>query len=1024
MPTDLTPLINSANTVKSETGFKKNTAIRIGNLFLGLIGALGEIELTPGPNGQNALLRVNESMLQWKLSDAVTWIDLFNLATLQGEDGKEVTLQRTSTHIQWRLGTGTWVDLIPLADITGANGKTVLSGTANPGAGVGTDGDFYLNTATSTLFGPKAAGAWPTGVSLLGAAGAAAVMTRISTTSLAVGTGSRTFNYAEASNLGWTVGQRLRATSGTNFMEGVVDSVSSTVVTLIVDLIGGSGTHATWNIGVAGQQGSPDTPAQIRDKINTLTGEDRIPSSAIKDLPSSEGSLNTDQFATVETEKTLRTVFTPSAAHRFDFTQNRDIGTLEAPLRGELDVVRTGGLNKVQVVVISASVRTPAMLVDPLVQPWGTKPSWLIVTGNAYATGFKDVNELTFTFHKVWKDGSTSIQNAVVCNIVAHPNFDQETTPWYENLLVNAMYNDNRALAATDTLINNVAWDTADSEIRTEAGNNMAFTLLSGSNYAIRTGQTSGTRLLCILSNAAKAKMENKALTVISRFRGGNATGNRVIASNIDTANTRGFAFYHNNSDQIIRFEQGLQDSTNRIGWATGQATNSENWIEAAVQFKGTDARIWGAIAAASLPFGLRATKTNYPTGRNINSGLNILFDRTTTAGSATNWKETDYIVIYAGDTFLPGIVIENIINDPQNAAKIIQEWEHPSSPIIFLNDPQPQAGGFAGLYNGGLGVSGGREGRILEYDNYERLLEDYRNSDFDEREEYRYTGGDFTTTNLQSVATGKLNKSVVGLGQKITGVDHRHLNCDNIIFQNLEIVPPLSSSRDAISFQGCVGFWLHRMTFNGNSVYQNENPTTYADCLVDIGWNNIDSTRSDLFTISDCILRDAEKGILVGFDANDSFGNTGKPRGTIINTWFKNLRQRGPFVRGLVHLVNCLQDYDITAMTLTPLGIAAVDTGQIYIENMYYERGNARYRFESGAATSANAGILDIGSFRNNPGYATAEGSDQPYNSSLVTWTPAGELGYTYPKTLVSPADARTWILANAGATLTSPIL
>jgi hypothetical protein len=34
------------------------------------------------------------------------------------------------------------------------------------------NGDFYINTATSTIFGPKAAGTWPSGVSIIGAPGA------------------------------------------------------------------------------------------------------------------------------------------------------------------------------------------------------------------------------------------------------------------------------------------------------------------------------------------------------------------------------------------------------------------------------------------------------------------------------------------------------------------------------------------------------------------------------------------------------------------------------------------------------------------------------------------------------------------------------------------------------------------------------------------------------------------------------------------------------------------------------------
>ncbi|MCE2780066.1 MAG: hypothetical protein LW824_21120 [Algoriphagus sp.] len=56
--------------------------------------------------------------------------------------------------------------------VAGANGKTVSNGTSNPVLGTGVNGDFYINTATNTLFGPKANGAWPSGVSLVGPTGA------------------------------------------------------------------------------------------------------------------------------------------------------------------------------------------------------------------------------------------------------------------------------------------------------------------------------------------------------------------------------------------------------------------------------------------------------------------------------------------------------------------------------------------------------------------------------------------------------------------------------------------------------------------------------------------------------------------------------------------------------------------------------------------------------------------------------------------------------------------------------------
>jgi len=54
----------------------------------------------------------------------------------------------------------------------GTNGKTVANGTTDPATSTGVDGDFYINTATNTLFGPKASGTWPTGESLVGTQGA------------------------------------------------------------------------------------------------------------------------------------------------------------------------------------------------------------------------------------------------------------------------------------------------------------------------------------------------------------------------------------------------------------------------------------------------------------------------------------------------------------------------------------------------------------------------------------------------------------------------------------------------------------------------------------------------------------------------------------------------------------------------------------------------------------------------------------------------------------------------------------
>lgn len=77
----------------------------------------------------------------------------------------------------------------------GADGNTILTGTGAPGGGTGNDGDIYIDTAASDLYGPKAGGAWGSATSLVGADGAD-------------GTSVPT---------GGTVGQVLKKASGTDY---------------------------------------------------------------------------------------------------------------------------------------------------------------------------------------------------------------------------------------------------------------------------------------------------------------------------------------------------------------------------------------------------------------------------------------------------------------------------------------------------------------------------------------------------------------------------------------------------------------------------------------------------------------------------------------------------------------------------------------------------------------------------------------------------------------------------------------
>ncbi len=97
------------------------------------------------------------------------------------------TYINTGTGVFYKKSAGAWSQVFSMqtgpagsAGTAGANGtngtkgKTILNGTTDPSnISTGTDGDFYINTATFMFFGPKSGGAWPAGTSLAGEDGPA-----------------------------------------------------------------------------------------------------------------------------------------------------------------------------------------------------------------------------------------------------------------------------------------------------------------------------------------------------------------------------------------------------------------------------------------------------------------------------------------------------------------------------------------------------------------------------------------------------------------------------------------------------------------------------------------------------------------------------------------------------------------------------------------------------------------------------------------------------------------------------------
>lgn len=201
-------------------------------------------------------------------------IDAVALVTDQDPAGSVVSPDDVILVVQDPGGTPAAVEMTlrrAMEVITSLYQGTWSAGTFNRGDMVTHEGSLYLCRNNSVTSDPTETSDWylivekgDTGATgstgSTGAAGENAQMTRASTSSVAIATGSKAFSYtASATNIGWAVGQRLRAVSAAdaaNFMEGAVTAVSSSAVTISVDLIGGSGTYADWNIVVAGVRGS------------------------------------------------------------------------------------------------------------------------------------------------------------------------------------------------------------------------------------------------------------------------------------------------------------------------------------------------------------------------------------------------------------------------------------------------------------------------------------------------------------------------------------------------------------------------------------------------------------------------------------------------------------------------------------------------------------------------------------------------------------------------------------------------
>jgi hypothetical protein len=105
-------------------------------------------------------------------SAASTWTLTGNIKGPQGNVGATgATGPAGATGATGATGPAGPTGLTGAAGPAGTNGNSVLNGATAPNNNQGANGDFFINTATNTLYGPKANGTWPAGVSLVGSQG-------------------------------------------------------------------------------------------------------------------------------------------------------------------------------------------------------------------------------------------------------------------------------------------------------------------------------------------------------------------------------------------------------------------------------------------------------------------------------------------------------------------------------------------------------------------------------------------------------------------------------------------------------------------------------------------------------------------------------------------------------------------------------------------------------------------------------------------------------------------------------------
>jgi len=334
-------------------------------------------------------------------------------------------------------------------------------------------------------------------------------------------------------------------------------------------------------------------------------------------------------------------------------------------------ISKTLGIDENVVKMHHSSPLTPSILVDVVDEDWGTKPEWLIVTGDTYLEGEQHRNILKFTYYEDVTIDTVDYSDVVVCEIkaIADGNMDLAIPDFS---IANLQFNSEKDLTVDPTLPNISFWgqnELANVDVVFPA--NTAWIDLGGGNKALRTNTTgfnsTGGVPIIALSPETKRLLAKGEITIITRWGRTNidATSNTFMCTSY--LSDLGFRFSHENTDSRMNFRIG---ANNQRSTSNAYTIELDKFVCMAVSYSATTGEVKFYIKSGDyttpIPFTLINTLTGL-TGRVLtDDSINqCILNQETTAITPTGKRANmDFDYFYLIPKVLTDSQIDNLMTE------------------------------------------------------------------------------------------------------------------------------------------------------------------------------------------------------------------------------------------------------------------------------------------------------------------------------------------------------------------------